>query len=75
MTWTYKFTNAGNLSVYDHNSTHVTTVMNDGSGVSVPDDVLSVMGAELDARGWDVSDPWVQATMKAALIEDIEVQQ
>lgn len=74
MTWTYKLTDAGNLSVYDHTGSHVTTVMNDGSGVSVPDDVLSVIGDELDARGWDVSTPYVQETMKTALVEDIAEQ-
>lgn len=74
MTWTYKITDKQNLSIYDHNGDHVTTVMNDGTGVVVPEDVLEAMGAELDARGWDLTDPYVQQTMKDALIEDISEQ-
>lgn len=69
--WSYKVTDKGNLSVYDHTDSHVTTVMNGGTGVRVPDDVLSVMGDELDARGWDMSTAWVQQTVKDALLEDI----
>lgn len=72
MTWTYKVTDAGNLSVYDHNDDHVTTVMNDGSGFDLPGDVLRVMGDELDARGWDYSLAYVQQATKDALIEDLE---
>lgn len=47
MTWTYKITDAGNCSVYDHNGEHMTTVMNDGSGIELPNDVLDVMHSEL----------------------------
>lgn len=72
MTWTYKLTDAGNLSVYDHNGDHVTTRMNDGSGFNLPDRLLEEIGAELDARGWDLTDPWVQEAMKTALVEDFE---
>lgn len=72
MTWTYKVTEAGNLSVYDHEGNHVTTRMNDGGGISLPGDVLEIIGDELDARGWDVTDRYVQETMKTALVEDIE---
>jgi len=49
MTWTYKITDAGNLSVYDHTGAHVTVVQNDGSGVRIPDDVEEVMVK--DAQG------------------------
>jgi len=49
MTWTYKLTQAGNLSVYDHNGDHVTTVINDGSGITLPTDVLQVMRDEAEA--------------------------
>lgn len=70
--WAFKFTDAGNLSVYDHNGDHVAVVSNDGSGVSVPDDLLDVIGAELDARAWDLSDPWVREAMKTALLEAFE---
>lgn len=72
MTWTYKLTESGNLSVYDHADSHVTTLMNDSTGFRLPDDVLDVMGEELDAAGWDLTDSWVQQTVKDALIEDIE---
>lgn len=74
MTWEYKITENSNLSVYDHNGDHVTTVMNGGSGVSVPDDVLGVMGEELDSRGWDLSSSYVRETIKDALTENIEEQ-
>lgn len=74
MTWKYKLTDNGNLSVYDHNDDHVTTEMNDGSGFDLPGSVLEVMGGELDSRGWDLSDAWVQEAVKTALIEDIEEQ-
>jgi len=49
MTWTYKLTDASNLSVYDHNDDHISTVENDGSGIRLPDDIEQVMVQ--DARG------------------------
>jgi len=49
MTWTYKLTDAGNCSVYDHTDTHVTVVQNDGSGIRIPDDVVDVMRQEAEA--------------------------
>lgn len=72
MTWEYELTADGDLSVYDHNGDPVTTRQNDGSGFTIPDEVLEIIGVELNNQGWDITDPWVQETMKTALVEDIE---
>lgn len=49
MTWRYKLTDAGNLSIYDHNGDHITTLMNDGSGFEIPGDIEDVMRQEWEA--------------------------
>jgi len=72
MTWTYKLTDAGNLSVYDHADVHVTTVMNDGNGVQVPDDVQEVMRSEAeDARADNNTERWRDIHIRLAT-NDIE---
>jgi len=59
MTWTYKITDSSNLSVYDHNDTHVTVVQNNGSGIRLPDDVQNVMRQEAeDARDSGNTERW-----------------
>lgn len=75
MTWKYKLTDAGNLSVYDHAGNHATTVMNDRPGIRTPDDVLNVMHEECAARNWDLSDAYVVETIKDAAFERIEEDQ
>jgi len=42
MTWNYDIDN-GEMKVYDHNGDLVTTLENNGSGFTIPDDVSSVM--------------------------------
>jgi len=72
MTWTYKITDAGNLSVYDHSGTHVTVVQNDGSGIRVPDDVQECMMEELLTRGVSSLSDWQKATLVDLAGSDIE---
>jgi len=73
MTWTYKRTENDNLSVYDHTDTYITTVTNDGNGMSVPGDVLDVMMqeavTEYSANGFTDR---VFAIMRDAMFEQIE---
>jgi len=72
MTWTYKITDAGNLSVYDHNDTHVTVVQNDGSGTRLPDDVIDVMREEAEtARANNNTERWRDIHIRLAT-NDIE---
>jgi len=50
MTWTYSIpADNSEIVVYDHTGTEAATVPNDGSGITVPDDVLDVMAQEFDA--------------------------
>jgi hypothetical protein len=49
MTWTYNFTDTGDLKVWDHDGNHVGNVENDGSGIQLPDDVQNLMAK--DANG------------------------
>lgn len=51
MRWTCQIANDGSeMTVYDHNNTEVTTVTNNGGGLTVPDDVLDVMFTEAKAQ-------------------------
>lgn len=60
MTWEYNIGDGGSsMDVYDHEDTLVDTVQNDGSGLTIPDDVLTVMRdaaeqarAEGDMKRW-----------------------
>jgi len=72
MTWTYKLTDAGNLSVYDHKQNHVAVVEDDGSGITLPDDVCDVMLSEADiALDNGNVDRWREVCIRIAA-EDIE---
>jgi len=72
MTWTYKITDAANLSVYDHTDTHVTVVQNDGSGIRLPDAVLDVMREEAEAaRANNNTERWRDIHIRLAT-NDIE---
>jgi hypothetical protein len=47
MTWTYQVSGGGDsMDIFDHTGALIKTVQNDGSGFSLPRDVLDVMRAE-----------------------------
>jgi len=72
MTWTYKITEASNLSVYDHDGNHITVVENDGSGIRLLDDVLAVMREEAEAaRANNNTERWRDIHIRLAT-NDIE---
>jgi len=72
MSWTYRLTDNANLSVYDHTGEHITVVQNDGSGIRLPDDVVSVMRAEAeDARANGNTERWRDIHIRLAT-NDIE---
>lgn len=68
MTWGYYDTGDG-FEVYDHTGSLVDTI---SYPVVVPDDVLAVMNAEVEARGWDFTDSYVTETMKDLLGHDVD---
>jgi len=72
MTWTYKIIENSNLSVYDHDDTHVAVIQNDGSGVRIPDDVQECMMEELLTRGVSSLSDWQKATLVDLAGSDIE---
>lgn len=48
MTWYYDIsTDRSSMDVYDHTGSLITTIANDGTGFSIPNDVLDVMYDEL----------------------------
>ena len=66
MTW---YLDPSTGDVYDHTGSVVTTL---SEPYQVPDDVLAVIGDELDALVWDLSQTYVQNAMRDALTERIE---
>lgn len=74
MTWTHTINDSGELEVYDHAGSLVTTIPNDGTGFRLPSDILDVMHDECAARGWDLSDPWVAQTLKDAAFERVSAE-
>ncbi len=52
MTWYYDIAADGSsMDVYDHAGTLIETLTNDGSGFTIPDDILEVMRSDHDAEG------------------------
>lgn len=50
MAWNYALAaDNSSMDVYDHTGALITTYQNDGSGFSIPGDVLDVMHSELQA--------------------------
>lgn len=47
MTWTYERTDGG-VTIRDHDGTEITTLENNGRGLVLPDDILTVMSSEFD---------------------------
>ncbi|AFH21655.1 hypothetical protein OSG_eHP6_00110 [environmental Halophage eHP-6] len=59
MTWEYTTTNDGKMKIYDGNNNLISTIENDGSGFTIPQDILDVMRNEAQkAMNNDNLDRW-----------------
>jgi len=59
MTWEYTTTNDGKMKMYDGNNNLISTIENDGSGFTIPQDILDVMRNEAQkAMNNDNLDHW-----------------
>lgn len=73
MPWYYKITDAENYSLYDHNKSHITTLM--GSDTRVPQDLQKAVVDEVLSRGVSTLSDWQKTAMIVAAGEDFQQDQ